>query len=217
MPNGLLQKVVMSHRALASTSLAELRRQAADRLEMANAGSAASAISASSALAVLHGLASSPSTAVDALALLHELQVYQVELELQAEQLRDSRAETEADLNRQMQLYDFQPVSCFTVDSQLTLLEANRAAQRMLGLEAGHARGLRLREFATAACLDRLQALLAKCSHDKPATARLVWRTVSGTEWDVRADVVPDPSGGAFFVVLTNVGHEPGTPVTSES
>ena len=48
--------------------------------------------SASEALKVLHDLAASPATAADALALLHELQVHQVELDLQAEALRESRA-----------------------------------------------------------------------------------------------------------------------------
>jgi hypothetical protein len=37
---------------------------------------------------VLHALASSPQTAADALTLLHELQVHQVELDLQAQELQ---------------------------------------------------------------------------------------------------------------------------------
>jgi len=48
---------------------------------------------ASAAFGVLYELASSPSTAPDALALLHELQVHQVEVDLQDEELRHARVE----------------------------------------------------------------------------------------------------------------------------
>ena len=92
--------------------LADLRSRAAHRLsggKGANStGSADSpdsqAFQATDALAVLHAMASSQDTAGDALALLHELQVHQVEVELQAEELRDSRTELEAALRRQTAL-----------------------------------------------------------------------------------------------------------------
>jgi hypothetical protein len=52
---------------------------------------------ATDAFRVLFELASSPDTAGDALALLHELQVHQVELDMQTEELMHSRAELETD------------------------------------------------------------------------------------------------------------------------
>ena len=87
----------------------ELRARAVKRLTGAN-GSHDSGLKAPPAFLVLHDLASSPATAAAAIALLHELQVHQVEVDMQAEELRRSGAELESTLNRQVQLYDFAPI-----------------------------------------------------------------------------------------------------------
>ena len=52
------------------------------------------------ALTRLHNLASAPESVDDALKLLHELQVYQVELDLQHEQMEATRRELAEDLAR---------------------------------------------------------------------------------------------------------------------
>jgi hypothetical protein len=52
------------------------------------------------ALTLLHDLASAPASAGDALKLLHELQVYQVELDLQYEQMELSQRELAEELHR---------------------------------------------------------------------------------------------------------------------
>lgn len=86
----------------ADSDPATLRSRATDRL---TGNTAAPRVRAdpSAALGVLYELASSPSTAPSALALLHELQVHQVEVDMQSEELRRSRAETETLLDRQVQ------------------------------------------------------------------------------------------------------------------
>jgi len=48
-------------------------------------------------------------TEADTQRLVHELQVHQVELEMQNEELRQTRAEAEAGLERYAELYDFAP------------------------------------------------------------------------------------------------------------
>jgi hypothetical protein len=107
--------------AIEPERLADLRSRAASRLT-GLAATKGSTASAADALSVLHALASSPQTAADALTLLHELQVHQVELDLQAQELQESRAELESALRRQIELYDHSrwaaspsiPVSCCT-------------------------------------------------------------------------------------------------------
>jgi hypothetical protein len=90
----------MRNDLIKAESQADLRLRALQRLT-GNNGSHDARLNGSAAFQVLHDLASSPSTGAAALALLHELQVYQVELDLQDEELRRSRAELEAALTRQ--------------------------------------------------------------------------------------------------------------------
>lgn len=87
---------------------------------------------ASKALRVLFDLASSPATAHDALALLHELQVHQVELDLQNEELQSSRAELEASWTRQTQLMDASPSAQLILDGSGCLAACNVQALRCL-------------------------------------------------------------------------------------
>ena len=71
----------------------------------------------------------------EAQALIHELQVHQIELEMQNEQLRQTQAELEAALTRYADFYDFAPVAYLTLDERGLILEANLTAATMLGVE----------------------------------------------------------------------------------
>ena len=67
--------------------------------------------------------------------LLHELRVYQIELEMQNEELRLAQLELEAARDRYSDLYDLAPVGYFTISKQGMIVEANLTAASMLGLE----------------------------------------------------------------------------------
>src|ERR1700737_479735 len=136
----------MASNLIEAESEADLRLRALQRLT-GKSGAHDGRLNASAAFRVLHDLASSPSTSAAALALLHELQVYQVELDLQDEELRRSSAELEATLIRQVQLYDFAPVGCFTVDRITVLRELNLTAANMLGSERDQLLGRALDSF----------------------------------------------------------------------
>lgn len=160
----------LANRPLNSASLAELRRRAASRLTGA-AATKGSAARAADALTVLHALASSPETATEALTLLHELQVLQVEIDLQAQELRESRADLEAALRRQLELYDFQPAGCFAVDARLKLIELNLTGAEMLGVGHAQAVGLPLDSFFGAGSQPVLRSALAALSIPAAASA----------------------------------------------
>lgn len=199
----------MSDRDLESTPLTDLRYRAASRLAGV-AGAKGGAAWATDALAVLHALASSPDTAADALALLHELQVHQVELDLQAEELRASRADLEAALRRQIELYDFQPVGCFSLDDHLVIREANLMGARMLGVERDQACGLAIDTFFTAGSLRALRDLIAGTRERGHASGTLQWRLASGLEQAVRMEAALAPSGGGCLVALMRIEDAPG-------
>jgi PAS domain-containing protein len=171
-------------------------------------------VDASTALGVLYGLASSPSTASDALALLHELQVHQVEVDLQDEELRRSRAELETSLNRQVQLYDYAPVGCLALDFNAVLRELNQTAAAMLGLERDLLRGCSLEGFLTAESASILRAMLGRVAEGAPTQfADLALRsTPAGETRCMHASACLDPAGGGYLIGLIGVGENPTTP-----
>lgn len=193
----------MSDPAIESERLADLRRRAATRLT-GSAATKGSTARATDALSVLHALASSPTTASDALALLHELQVYQVELAMQAEEMHESRAELELALRRQIELYDFQPVGCFTIDTQRVLHELNRTGADMLGVGRDAAPGLALDTFLRPEGARRLKSLISDldAGMQPPPTCRLQLRPKGGPERPVLASIGTDPAAQRYLVRL---------------
>ncbi len=200
----------MSDHAVAPTSPQDLRARAATQLT-GGATRLGTAAGAANALAVLHALAASPATAPDALALLHELQVHQVELDLQAQELRESRAELEAALRRQVERHDFQPVGCFTIGRDLIVRELNQTGARLLGVERGAAAGLDLRTLFSAGSRDRLQAMVLRVCREEPVAATaLEWRPDLAQRQVLQAHLSLDPAGeGCLLVLAPAVASEP--------
>lgn len=186
---------------------AALRNRATSRLR-GGAGAEGTRAQATDALSVLHALASSPDTAADALALLHELQVHQVELDIQAEELRESRAELESALRRQIELYDSQPVGCFTVDPRLVVHELNQTGATMLGVERDEACGLNLDSFLSMGCRNRMRELIAACGTRARVSGTVPWCAKDGPERVVLMSVCIDPSAHRYFVTLADVGDD---------
>jgi PAS domain S-box-containing protein len=73
-------------------------------------------------------------SAADLEQLLHELRIYQVELDLQNEELRGNQGEHQIARDKYTELYDFAPVGYLTLDRQGTILEANLTAATQLGV-----------------------------------------------------------------------------------
>lgn len=191
---------------------ANLRLRALSRLG-ANATPQGGRASASEALRVLYDLASAPGTAPDALALLHELQVHQLELDLQDEELRRSRAELETALLRQSTLYNYAPIGCFTVESNTALCELNLTGARLLGFERDAVLGRGLDTFLTLHSARALHALLERVAagQQEPACRlELLARAgqPSSTPRVVYARASVDPDGPRFFVAFVEVSEQ---------
>lgn len=77
----------------------------------------------------------SPVGVEDPLRLIHELQTFQIELELQNDELRRSQQELMEFKIHYTQLFDFTPVGYVTLDSKGKILNANLTLARMLATE----------------------------------------------------------------------------------
>ncbi len=69
--------------------------------------------------------------------LVHELRMYQLELEIQNEELRRSQEDLAASKESYMDLYDFAPVGYLTVNKAGIILEANHTAAFLLRVAPG--------------------------------------------------------------------------------
>ena len=104
--------------------------------------------------------ANAPRSAHETQRLLHELQVHQIELELQNEELRNSRAQVEAAVSRYADIYDFAPVSYFTLTSGGVITQTNFAGARLLGLERARLLGNRFEAFVSRVDQPAFNALI---------------------------------------------------------
>lgn len=173
-----LQRPAMTiENPLSAPPQSSLRERAKTLLQARGAG-LSEAKDASVALRVLFDLAASPNTAHDALALLHELQVHQVELDLQNEELQTSRAELEATCDRQHQLHNASACAQVMLDGQACLLECNDLALQHLNTTESLAHGKTLMPWLAAADVPRAQAWLALSLKGQPTPSlALVLRT----------------------------------------
>jgi len=67
--------------------------------------------------------------------LIHELDVYQIELDMQNDELRKAQAEIELSRAKYVDLYDFAPVGYFTLTATGKIEEVNLTGAKLLGVE----------------------------------------------------------------------------------
>jgi len=71
----------------------------------------------------------------DALRILHELQVHQIELEMQNHELKVAKEQAEVASQKYLELYDFAPSGYFTLSKGGIITELNLSGSQMLGKE----------------------------------------------------------------------------------
>ena len=69
--------------------------------------------------------------------ILHELQIYQIELEMQNEELREAQTELDIAKERFFNFYNLAPVGYITLSDRGLILEANLGTSALLGLTLG--------------------------------------------------------------------------------
>ncbi|HRQ47988.1 MAG TPA: EAL domain-containing protein [Rhodocyclaceae bacterium] len=105
---------------------------------------------------------------VDDKALLHELQVHQIELEMQNEALRNAQSALEASRDRYVDLFDFAPVAYITLSRDGHIAETNLLAARQLQMVRAELIGRDFERLVAPVDLDRWKQHAAATWH-KPS------------------------------------------------
>lgn len=84
---------------------------------------------------------------VDMRAMLHELQVHQIELEMQNEDLLRAHTDLQELSDNYRDLFDFAPAGYFGLDEQGRMVELNLAGAAPLGVDRAAAIGRRFRNY----------------------------------------------------------------------
>lgn len=124
----------MNQPKLAQASRQRLRVHAESQLREGTAPASRGGITGSLALTLLHDLASDPARAGDALKLLHELQVHQVELDLQEEEADLERQRVSELLARRSMQFDEAPFGYLVLEPDGVVREVNRLGAAWLGV-----------------------------------------------------------------------------------
>ena len=85
----------------------------------------------------------------DTLKLLHELEVYQVELEMQNDELMNAKEEVNIENNKLISLYDFAHTGYFIIDGEGKIYRLNLSGANMLGRERSAIINKNFRQFVT--------------------------------------------------------------------
>ena len=176
---------------LSPDAAADLRGQTEERLEALSA-------------------AASAALPDDAAAVLHELRVHQIELEMQNDELRQITEQLEASRARYVDLYDQTPVGYLTLSENSVIRQANRTAAQKLGAPLAALIGRPLTKFIVADDEDVFYFLRnALFATGRPQHCELRLRSVDGAPlWmHLEAALADDEPGDApaCRVTLTDI------------
>jgi PAS domain S-box-containing protein len=190
-----------------SNQHSKLRVDAEARLKEGSAPPTKGWPTGASALSLLHKLASTPASATDALKLLHELQVHQVELDLQHEQMEITQRELAEELARYKGLYEFAPAGYFCVGHQGDIIEGNLAGAALFGVGQDELYGRRIDSLLTPDSRPVFLEMLRRLRHSGSRDGCVVQTGDEGNATrriQVTASVIP--GGGSFLMVLGECG-----------
>ncbi len=141
--------------------------------------------------------------------LQHELQVYQIELEMQNEALRQTQTALEESRDRYLDLYEFAPVGYLTLSAEGIIEAINLTAVKLVGRERNA-----LLQHHFAACVapaDRdawQRQFLSFKQHGEPHSVELAMQRGDGSVFQAQLDYAPQNSsadGTALRVVLSDI------------
>ena len=185
--------------------LMKLRRDAEGRLKSGAAPASLGWWMDTGALSSIHHLATSPASAEDALKLLHEVQVYQVELDLQHEEMEAAQREFAEQLAHFEALYECAPVAYVTLSPRHEILDCNHAAAALLGAKPDDLRTRAISSFLVPASGSPLQQWLAGLRPDGGRERRKARLVGTGAQRTVEVIASASPDARTILVVIVDL------------
>lgn len=135
-----------------------------------------------------------------------ELQVHQIELEMQNEELRQSRAELEASLDRFAEFFDFSTTSYLSLERNGTIHEINLTGARLIGLERSKLIGRQFEVFVAANSRATYDAFLQKVfTGQSNAVCEVAMVTADKRRLFEHIEAIADSSGKMCHMSLLDI------------
>ncbi len=189
----------------------KLRTNAEERIKEGTAPLTRGGATGTQALTLLHRLASAPESASDALKLLHELQVHQVELDLQHEEAEQDRRQLTEDLKNCTMLFALAPFAYLTLDPEGLVIAANRIAGDWLAAQAGEEEawaGRRIENLLAPECGAAVRGMFAALRKGEGRQTCVVQSRAAGAS--AHAVATATPGGEQVLMAIVPAGPGPG-------
>jgi PAS domain S-box-containing protein len=141
--------------------------------------------------------------------LLHEVQVYEQELEIQNQELREAQAALEKSRDGYVNLFDFAPVGYVTLSDRGVIKDINLTAAGLLGRERGYLVGFPFIHFVAREDRTAFLAHLRRCRHKGGrAITDLLLDTRDGEALPVQlysVSALGEGAGGSIRTAITDI------------
>ena len=168
----------------------------------------------------LEGVPASLPVPEDTAAILHDLRVHQVELEMQNDELQRTQHELDAARRKYVQLFDLAPVGYVTLDEAGNIMDANLTAASLLGVNRSSLVGLPFVQFVLPPDAD---GLILRLRETRPASEpralelrmrRSAGKTMTDQFWarlEIRGDVTEEVLAPSAWVTFADITSSKGT------
>lgn len=184
---------------------AALRQQANERLKNGTAQFSDVVAASAEALSVLYQLSNSPDTAVDGLKLLHELQTYQVELDMQLEQLKANELESGHELSCYRMFFEMASSGCMLLRTDGVIMDCNLSAARLFNTIKEQLIGQPVSSLLSPASKPQLNAVLARLQSGDSSTNKILTTTPADIGLNsLELSITVSPDRRAIMVMVTD-------------
>lgn len=147
-----------------------------------------------------------PLSIEDAHRLVHELEVHQVELEMQNEELRQTRDAMDVTLEKYTDLFDFAPVGYFTLNRSGEILVLNLSGSILLGVERSQLIGRNFVRFITTEDQSYISDFIDNIfTTRKKLTCETRLTRQSNSPLTIHISAIADSSGSECRITVTDI------------